>query len=183
MTSSFVEFLDLYGSFAGEDLADSDEEAIEDEEEGAEEGEEGETPERRPLLGRRRSSRALRSADAGTTKTFFTLLKGFVGTGIMFLPKAFNNGGILFSTVTLLSISALSMVAFHLLLECKRYHGGSYGDIGKEIVGSWMRTLILGSITLSAGLRLLRNRLHRREPHVVLHGRLWVARAHSPHSP
>ena len=29
---NFVEFLDLYGSFAGEDLADSDEEAIDDEE-------------------------------------------------------------------------------------------------------------------------------------------------------
>ena len=143
VTRNFVEFLSLYGSFAGEDLHDSDDEAIEDEDE------ERRPTERQPLLARRRSSKSLRSADAGTTKTFFTLLKGFVGTGIMFLPKAFNNGGILFSSITLLSVSALSMVAFHLLLECKKHHGGSYGDIGQLIVGDWMRGLILGSITLS----------------------------------
>ncbi|KAH8887837.1 hypothetical protein GQ53DRAFT_826827 [Thozetella sp. PMI_491] len=144
VTRNFVEFLDLYGSFADEDLADSDEEAIEDEEEA-----ENQSPETRPLLPRRQSSRVPRSADAGVVKTFFTLLKAFVGTGIMFLPKAFNNGGILFSSLTLLGISALSMLAFHLLLECKKKHGGSYGDIGFEIAGPKMRGLILGSVTLS----------------------------------
>lgn len=151
VTRNFVEFLDLYGSFAGEDLADSDSEAITDSE--AEEAEEP-SDERRPLLRRAKSSRANRrqsaQGDAGTTKTFFTLLKAFIGTGIMFLPKAFNNGGILFSSMCLLSISVISMLAFHLLLKCRAsIGGGGYGEIGEAIGGPKMRGIILASITLS----------------------------------
>jgi proton-coupled amino acid transporter len=152
ITRNFVEFLDLYGSFAGEDLVDTDEEAVteEEEEEEGEERDEETAGERRPLLRQRISSaRAPRSATAGTVKTFFTLLKAFIGTGIMFLPKAFRNGGILFSTVSMLSVSAVTMVAFHLLLQCKLHYGGGYGDIGHAIAGPRMRTLILFSIALS----------------------------------
>ncbi|KAI0095724.1 transmembrane amino acid transporter [Nemania sp. FL0031] len=156
ITRNFVEFLDLYGSFAGEDLADSDDEAIIDDEDDEAEEREREAeeqqlpPERRPLLGSRRSSRGpLRSATAGTRKTFFTLLKAFIGTGIMFLPKAFDNGGMLFSTVTMVVVSIVTMLAFHLLLACKAKHGGGYGEIGEAIAGPLMRNLILGSITLS----------------------------------
>jgi len=145
VTRDFVEFLALYGEFAGEDLHYSDEEAVTDDEEDEEE----QAPERRPLLQRRRSSRFTKSATAGTGRTFFTLLKAFVGTGIMFLPKAFNNGGLLFSTVIMLVISSVTMLAFHLLLECKKKHGGSYGDIGQSIAGKGMRDLILASVTLS----------------------------------
>jgi proton-coupled amino acid transporter len=148
VTRDFVEFLDLYGSFAGEDLAESDDEAVEDEEE-EEERESALPAESRPLLDRRKTSRAARKGDAGTTKTFFTTLKAFVGTGIMFLPKAFKNGGILFSSVTMLFVAIVSMIAFHLLLQCRARYGGSYGDLGREIVGPKMRALILASITLS----------------------------------
>ncbi|KAI0401444.1 transmembrane amino acid transporter [Xylaria palmicola] len=149
ITRNFVEFLDLYGSFAGEDLADSDDEAILDEDEEAE-AEEEVPPERRPLLGSRRSSRAqLKTATASTGKTFFTLLKAFIGTGIMFLPKAFDNGGLLFSSIAMVVVSAVTMLAFHLLLACKAQHGGGYGEIGESIAGRRMRNLILASITLS----------------------------------
>ncbi|KAI1757507.1 transmembrane amino acid transporter [Xylaria castorea] len=149
ITRNFVEFLDLYGSFAGEDLADSDDEAILDDDE-QEEPEDELPPERRPLLGSRKNSRAaLRSATASTGKTFFTLLKAFVGTGIMFLPKAFDNGGLLFSSITMVVISAVTMLAFHLLLACKSRYGGGYGEIGEAIAGPRMRNLILASITLS----------------------------------
>ncbi|KAI1076010.1 transmembrane amino acid transporter protein-domain-containing protein [Whalleya microplaca] len=148
ITRNFVEFLDLYGSFAGEDLADSDDEAVTSSEEGEEE--EAEPPsETRPLLQRRRSSRAPRSPTATTKQTFFTLLKAFVGTGIMFLPKAFNNGGILFSSLTMLVVSMVTMLAFHLLLACKARYGGGYGEIGQAVAGDRMRSLILSSITLS----------------------------------
>ncbi|KAI1189442.1 transmembrane amino acid transporter [Nemania serpens] len=159
ITRNFVEFLDLYGSFAGEDLADSDDEAVDDgegeEREQAEQGEHAEQgdeppPEERPLLAKRTISRqAPRSATASTGKTFFTLLKAFVGTGIMFLPKAFDNGGILFSAIAMVVVSAVTMLAFHLLLACKSKHGGSYGDIGAAVAGPRMRNLILASVTLS----------------------------------
>jgi proton-coupled amino acid transporter len=147
ITSSFVSFLDLYGSFAGEDLAESDEEAIESDED--EEEARDQPGERRPLLGRRKSSRVGRKGDAGVTKTFFTLLKAFIGTGIMFLPKAFNNGGILFSSITLLTVATISALCFHLLLQCRKRYGGGYGDLGEAISGPKMRSLILSSITIS----------------------------------
>lgn len=148
VTSSFLDFLDIYGNFAGEDLADTEEEsAIVEEEE--EEDETRPVSERTALLRRRRSSRASRPGDASNVKTFFTLLKAFVGTGIIFLPKAFRNGGILFSSITLVTVSLISTLCFHLLLECRRHYGGGYGDIGERIGGTRLRTLILASIVIS----------------------------------
>ncbi|KAI1433819.1 transmembrane amino acid transporter [Xylaria sp. CBS 124048] len=151
ITRDFVEFLDLYGSFAGEDLADSDDdEAVIDEEEAEGSRAVGQSSERRPLLGNRGPSRTTpKSATASTGKTFFTLLKAFVGTGIMFLPKAFENGGLLFSSIAMVVVSAVTMLAFHLLLACKARYGGGYGDIGDAIAGPRMRQLILSSVTLS----------------------------------
>ncbi|KAK3675929.1 hypothetical protein LTR78_004121 [Recurvomyces mirabilis] len=154
VTRNFVSFLELYGSFAGEDLFDEDddddESAIEDEEAPREEVHDGPS-ERRPLLGRRKTTKKFsREGDASTTKTFFTLLKAFIGTGIMFLPKAFRNGGILFSSITLVSVSLITTLCFTLLLQCRsRYGGGGYGELGGLIVGPKLRSLILGSITLS----------------------------------
>jgi proton-coupled amino acid transporter len=154
VTRNFVEFLDLYGSFAGEDLEDSDDESvfeeIEEEEERGRRDPDREAPtETRPLLGKRMSSRREKKGDAGMMQSFFTLLKAFIGTGIMFLPKAFNNGGIVFSTVTMVLVSSLSMLAFHLLLTCRNQYGGGYGDLGKAIGGPKFRSLILTSITIS----------------------------------
>jgi solute carrier family 36 (proton-coupled amino acid transporter) len=105
VTRSFVSFLELYGSFAGEDLAESEDETAIESDEDEESRLVGEA---RPLLGRRKSSRrAKKPGDASTTKSFFTLLKASIGTGIMFLPKAFNNGGILFSSITLVIVASI----------------------------------------------------------------------------
>lgn len=151
VTKNFIGFLELYGDFAGEDLRDTDEddESAIDENEAPEE--DRPATERRPLLGRRKSSRRVkREGDASTVKTFFTLLKAFVGTGILFLPKAFRNGGILASSITLIMVSLITSVCFKLLLECRqRCGGGGYGEIGEAIVGRRFRSLVLSSITLS----------------------------------
>lgn len=155
VTKNFVSFLDLYGSFAGEDLADTD---SDDDDESAIQEDDDDAPdtnqqrgERRPLLAKRKSSKRIkREGEAGTTKTFFTLLKAFVGTGIMFLPKAFRNGGILFSSITLILVSVITVLCFRLLLQCRsKYGGGGYGELGGMIFGSKIRSLILCSITLS----------------------------------
>lgn len=148
MTRNFISFLELYGSFAGEDLEDVDD----DEESAVEDDEETGPSERQPLLGRkkRRRSRRIQSGDAGPTKTFFTLLKAFIGTGIMFLPRAFRNGGILFSSLTLITVSIMTTICFRLLLHTrKKYGGGGYGELGEATVGPKMRSVILVSITLS----------------------------------
>lgn len=68
----------------------------------------------------------------------------------MFLPKAFRNGGILFSSVTLIVVSLVTTLCFRLLLQCRKScGGGGYGEIGGAIFGSKFRTLVLASITLS----------------------------------
>ncbi|KAH6885975.1 transmembrane amino acid transporter protein-domain-containing protein [Thelonectria olida] len=146
---SFVDFLDLYGSFAGEDLEDidsEDESAIVD----GDEVDAEQPPELRPLLARNKSSRRqVKRGDATTTKTFFTLIKAFIGTGIMFLPKAFRNGGILFSSLTLIILSLVNCGCFRLLLDCRERYGGGYGELGAAIVGPRFRSLILASIAIS----------------------------------
>lgn len=146
VTKNFISFLELYGNFAGEDLEETDDEsALEDEEEAEEE-----PTERRPLLGRRKSSKRIRAqGDAGNVKTFFTLLKAFIGTGIMFLPKAFKNGGMLFSSITLIVVSLVTSLCFHLLLQTRARFGGGYGDLGHAVGGRRLRSLILTSIAIS----------------------------------
>lgn len=152
MAKNFIDFLELYGSFAGEDLEDGDvseqESAVDDDDEYR--PDEHSSLIQRPIIDRRRSSRRHnKEGDASTAKTFFTLLKAFIGTGIMFLPKAFRNGGILFSSLTLMSVSVINCLCFRLLLECRQRYGGGYGELGASIVGPQFRSLILGSIALS----------------------------------
>ncbi|KAG6092045.1 hypothetical protein E4U30_006010 [Claviceps sp. LM220 group G6] len=141
---NFLDFLDLYGSFAGEDLQDDDP---------SEDDQVSGPDEHRPLISRsslrRKSRRHDCEGDASTVKTFFTLIKAFIGTGIMFLPKAFRNGGILFSSLTLIGVSLINCLCFRLLLDCRQRYGGGYGELGASIVGPKFRNLILGSIALS----------------------------------
>ncbi|CZR59375.1 related to amino acid transporter [Phialocephala subalpina] len=150
ITRNFVQFLDIYGSRYALVEGNSDSDAIEDEEEDEEQGllsgeQEGE---RRPLLGRRKTT--TKPGDATLTRTFFLLIKSFVGTGVLFLPKAFKNGGLLFSLITLVVISLVSCLAFHLLLQCRTRSGASgYGDIAHAIGGKRMRSIVLTSIALS----------------------------------
>ena len=77
MTRTFVDFLALYGHFGGEDLSEEEEEEA-DEEHGPEE--------EQPLIGR--PPHNVVQGTATPAKAVFLLLKSFVGTGVMFLPKA-----------------------------------------------------------------------------------------------
>ncbi|KAJ7613933.1 transmembrane amino acid transporter protein-domain-containing protein [Roridomyces roridus] len=128
--NNFIEFLYIFGHFAGEDLEEDEED---DDEETAVGGDGvGDLGENAPLL-------APRTA----------LLKSFVGTGVLFLGKAFYNGGILFSSVLFIFIALISLYSFLLLVEAKFVVSGSFGDIGGTLYGPWMRYLILGSIIVS----------------------------------
>ena len=144
-TSNFIEFLTLYGHFAGEELEED-------------EDRDDETPpsERSPLLtprtpGGRKRSRKPRQSEKQTTSwgAALLLLKSFVGTGVLFLPRAFLNGGLLFSSLVLVGVSLLSYYCFILLVNTRLKIDGSFGDIGGILYGKFMRTLILTSIVLS----------------------------------
>ncbi|KAK3365964.1 transmembrane amino acid transporter protein-domain-containing protein [Lasiosphaeria ovina] len=164
LTSSFLEFLSLYGHFAGEEL-EEDDEALKpgeyftsgSDEDGYSSGEGSEddrepmedsallTPSRRK---RRRKGRG-GSGQNSPMSAALLLLKSFVGTGVLFLPRAYLNGGMLFSNLVLLFVAALSYYCFVLLVTTRLKVEGSFGDIGGILYGKWMRTLILTSIVLS----------------------------------
>ncbi|KFA77721.1 hypothetical protein S40288_00470 [Stachybotrys chartarum IBT 40288] len=159
-TSSFLEFLSIYGHFAGEELEEDDEALGPDEYfssgddgDGWDSEDDHEPLENSALLtpSRRRRRRKTRggSGNNSPTNALLLLLKSFVGTGVLFLPRAYLNGGMLFSNVVLLGVAMLSYYCFVLLVTTRLKIEGSFGDLGGILYGKWMRGLILASIVLS----------------------------------
>ena len=160
LTNNFLEFLTLYGHFAGEELEDDDDvesddyfqsesyDRESDDEGGAGEGSALLTP--RTPGGRRRPKKP-RSTQGQNTQmgAALLLLKSFVGTGVLFLPRAYLNGGMLFSNVVLLGVAILSYYCFILLVNTRLRVEASFGDMGGILYGKGMRALILTSIVLS----------------------------------
>lgn len=163
LTNNFIEFLTIYGHFAGEELEEDDEVLEPDEyfisgaesypSEGDDEDEDREPMEDSALLtpGRRKRKRKERAPQGtnGSLGAILLLLKSFVGTGVLFLPKAYLNGGMLFSNLVLLFVAALSYYCFVLLVNTSLKVKGSFGDMGDTLYGRWMRNLILSSIVIS----------------------------------
>ena len=157
-TSNFIEFLTLYGHFAGEELEEDDEVLESDEYFSSdafdEVGDDDEPGEGSALLGtpglRRRKHKTRGPTGTGSPlNAALLLLKSFVGTGVLFLPRAFSNGGMLFSSLVLLGMAAMSYFCFILLGETKKKVDASFGDMGGALYGKWMRFAILSSIVLS----------------------------------
>ena len=68
--------------------------------------------------------------------TFITLIKGFIGSGILYLPNSFLVGGYGFSVIALLASCVLSMYCVTLLLTAKKkLNVNSYKDIGVKTLG------------------------------------------------
>lgn len=160
ITSSFYEFLTLYGHFAGEALKEDDEdeyfnyEPYASETQGEErEGDPGEgsaflTP-GTPGTRRRKAKDRVAKGENSPTGAVLLLLKSFIGTGVLFLPKAYLNGGMMFSNIVLLGVASLSYYCFILLVNTRLKIEGSFGEMGGILYGRWMRTLILTSVALS----------------------------------
>jgi len=159
VTKNFFEFLSIYGHFAGANLEEDDEDYISAGlgygPQGGNE-DEGEWGEGSALLtpgtpGRRKRTLKERGAtgDNSPSTAAFLLLKSFVGTGVLFLPRAYLNGGMLFSNLVLLFVASLSYYCFILLVNTRLKVQGSFGDMGGILYGKWMRYLILGSVALS----------------------------------
>lgn len=156
LTRNFIDFLLLYGYYGG-DIYPSDDEYEEADEEGGLFSGAGDIEhptaisERTPLITRSRTS-TTSTAVQGTSaqKAFFMLLKAFVGTGVLFLPQAFKNGGLVFSTLMMLVLGFLSLHCMILLVDASRTMGGlSFGDLGGNLYGPRMKQLVLGSIAIS----------------------------------
>ena len=83
----------------------------------------------------------------GTIGTAFTIFKGFVCTGVLYLPKDIYNGGWLFSSFTLVFFCFMTLYCAKLLIEvADKVGGGSFSDIGFKAAGKW------GKIAVDASL-------------------------------
>eukprot|EP00736_Rhodelphis_marinus_P012315 Rmarinus@m.3485 len=75
--------------------------------------------------------------EAGNVSTFITLVKSFVGVGVLFLPRGFYNGGVAFSAAVLCVVALVSYYCMMCLIRCSlKIRGGTFGDIGFRAVGS-----------------------------------------------
>ncbi|KAF9092235.1 neutral amino acid transporter [Mortierella sp. GBA35] len=98
------------------------------------------------------SSGEVDEAPRGTVtplKASFLLGKAFVGTGVLFLPKAFMNGGILFSCLTIAAVATICCISFLMLVKVRLVIRESFQDIGLILFGKWARLAVLISVFLS----------------------------------
>ncbi|KAF4034925.1 Transmembrane amino acid transporter protein [Phytophthora infestans] len=93
---------------------------------------------------------------ASVKQTIFTIFKSFIGSGILFLPKGFQNGGMLFSIVGLCVSAALSTFCMLRLVECStvllhthNHLNVSYGIVGEQAFGTFGRRAVNVSLVLS----------------------------------
>ncbi|KAK6529161.1 neutral amino acid transporter [Orbilia ellipsospora] len=153
LTSNFIEFLSIYGHFAGEELEEEEYDPgalTQDDEEGGVFADESTSllPRERRL--KRVPTKSEIAHGKGSVKgAVLLLLKSFVGTGVLFLPKAFKNGGMLFCITLLLAVAAISYWCFVLLVRTRMAVNASFGDIGGVLYGKYMRIAILTSIVVS----------------------------------
>lgn len=163
LTSNFIEFLTLYGHFAGEDLDEDDEVLGPDEyfssdayDDATTDGEDRRSEdgwgEDSALLtpGKRRRKRKTKETGTGSPMgAAMLLLKSFVGTGVLFLPRAYLNGGMAFSNIVLLLIAIFSYYCFILLVNTRLKVKASFGDMGGIIYGKHFRNMINFSLVIS----------------------------------
>ena len=145
-TKNFLEFLTIYGHFAGEDLEDEDYMVCD-----YDTSDTNVTDEESPLLRESSTSTADdTSHKTSSLKAFFLLIKAFIGTGVLFLPKAFSNGGLAFCIGLLLIFSVLSYYCYLILAETTILTKiSSFPGMGHHLMGKHMRTLILVSIIVT----------------------------------
>lgn len=78
-----------------------------------------------------------------------TIIKGFIGSGVLFLPKAFLQGGALFSVIIMAFCAYLTWFTIMRLVRCREVVEGSYGHIGEVACGRLGRVAVDASLVLS----------------------------------
>ena len=74
----------------------------------------------------------------GPWATAFTIFKGFVCTGILYMPKDFINGGYLFSAICIICALFLTLYCAKLLMEvADKTEKNDFPSIGFACYGKW----------------------------------------------
>lgn len=157
LTRNFIDFLVLYGYYGGDIYPSDDDDDDEDALHRSRSDSEQPASETTPLMSKSRASSSTAIHGTSANKAFFMLIKAFVGTGVLFLPQAFKNGGMGFSIVLMLILGYLTLHCMNLLVETSRSMGGlSFGDLGERLYGKKVKQLVLMSIAVSQ-VRILEN--------------------------
>jgi proton-coupled amino acid transporter len=83
----------------------------------------------------------------GTWETYFTLIKAFICTSIIYAPRAFVNGGWVFTSLTITLSAFLTYFSCLNLLDAAKKTGlNSYSDIGHAAYGG--KGAFLSDLTL-----------------------------------
>ncbi|KAJ2706523.1 hypothetical protein FB645_001533 [Coemansia sp. IMI 203386] len=108
-----------------------------------------------PILSQPQAQRPRRGAYPGTTSTrkaLVLLAKAFIGSGMLFLPKAFQNGGLWFSAAIMVLVAMASLYTMQQLASCHiRLNNlkGGYGTLARKTYGRWMKYVVEVSIVVS----------------------------------
>ena len=82
--------------------------------------------------------------------TFFTILKAFVAASIIYLPKVFQDGGLVFSIFAFTGSAILYMYCSHLLIDSRiKTNAKSYQHLGEITLGSYASYLISFNLVFS----------------------------------
>ena len=73
---------------------------------------------------------------------YFSFIKGFVTMNILFIPSAFENGGLVLSTIILLLVGVVNLLGVAQVIKCRGTFGGSYADIGYRASGKFGRVAV-----------------------------------------
>jgi amino acid permease len=102
----------------------------------------GKTPRTKKRIIRETESEKIKKL--GPFSTGFTLFKGFVCTGILYMPLNFQSGGSLFSAFALIFALVLTLYCIKLVLECREALGGnmSFSEMGTATYGKWGKLMV-----------------------------------------
>lgn len=79
----------------------------------------------------------------GYAKTFIMLFKGFIGTGILYMPKSFLGGGYFFSGLAMVLSYMLSTICALKLIAARQKCGAkSYSDVGFAAFGTLGKVIV-----------------------------------------
>lgn len=67
--------------------------------------------------------------------TFYSLLKSMIVTGILYQPKSFYLGGVLFSSIACFGLASLTLVCMIWLSNAQTKYNGTYSEISGYVMG------------------------------------------------
>lgn len=90
----------------------------------------------------------------GRTQIYFTLFKGMVGIGFLYLPLGYSYAGAVFSILAFLVCSFFSSEGFNRLISAHERAGGSYSELAEKAGGRVFKAVLEVSLVISQVRRM-----------------------------